>query len=49
MQQRLRGDAAAERTDAARIRIGIDERDLHADVGRMKRGDVPTGSGAYHC
>src|SRR5207244_5662463 len=49
VQQGLRRNAAAKRADAAWIRIGVDERDLHAKVRGMKRGDVATGARAYYC
>src|SRR5204863_4793006 len=49
VQQRLRRNAAAKRADATRIRIGVDERDLHAKVRGMKRGDVAAGARAYYC
>jgi hypothetical protein len=41
---RLERNAAAKRADATWIRIGIDERDLHAKVRSMKRGDVAAGA-----
>ena len=41
VQQRLRRNAAAIEADAAGIRFGIDERDLHAEVGRVERRRVP--------
>ena len=49
VQQRLRRDASAERADAAGIRIGVDERHLHAGIGRMKRGDVAARARANDC
>jgi len=49
VQQHLRRNAAAKRTDATWIRIGIDQRDLHAKVRGMKRGDVAAGARAYYC
>jgi hypothetical protein len=44
-KQRLRRNAAAKRA-ATCIRIGLDERDLHAKVRGMKRGDVASGARA---
>jgi len=49
VQQRLRRNAAAKRADATWIRIGVDERDLHAKVRGMKRGDVAAAARAYYC
>jgi hypothetical protein len=49
VQQRLGRNAAAKRADATWIRIGIDQRDLHAKVRGMKRGDVAAGARAYDC
>ena len=36
MQQRFRWDAAAIETDAARVLLHVDERDLHAEVGGVE-------------
>jgi hypothetical protein len=49
LQQHLRRSAAAKRTDATWIRIGIDQRDLHAKIRGRKRGDVAAWARAYYC
>src|SRR4029450_13699285 len=46
MQPRFRRNAAAINAHAAGIDLGIDERDLHAQVGREKSGRVPTWAAA---
>ena len=46
VQQRLRRNAAAIEADAARILGRIDQRDLHAEIGRVKRRRVPARAAA---
>ena len=46
VQQGLRGDAAAEQARAAQPRLQIDQRDLHAEIGRQKCRGVTTRSAA---
>ena len=46
VQQRLRRDAAAIEADAAGILARIDERDAHAEIGRVKRRGVPARAAA---
>ena len=49
VQQRLRRNAAAIEADAARVLLGIDERDLHPEVGGIERRRVSAGAGADDC
>ena len=46
VQQRLRRNAAAIEADAARVRLGVDERDLHAQVGGIERRRISAGAAA---
>jgi len=48
MQQRLRGDAAAEQAGAAEPWIAFHEGHLHPEIGRQKRGRVATGPSTKH-
>ena len=48
VQQRLRRNAAAIEADAARILLGVDERDLHAEVGGIEGRRVPTRTRTDH-
>ena len=45
VQQRLRRNAAAIETDAAGVLLGIDQRDLHPEVGGIERRGIPSGTG----
>ena len=49
VQQRLRRNAAAIQAHAAGVLLVVDERDLHAEVGGIERGRVPTGARPNHC
>jgi hypothetical protein len=49
VQECLRRDTAAIQTHAARVFLGIDERDLHPEICRVERGRIPTGTGANDC
>ena len=49
VQQRLRRDASAIQTHAAGILLGIDQRDLHPEVGGIERRRVAPGAGADDC
>ena len=49
VQQRLRRDAAAIQAHAAGVLLVVDEGDLHAEVGGVKRCGVPTGACADDC
>ena len=46
VQQRLGRDAAAIEAHAARVRTGIDERDLHAAIGGVERSRIAARTGA---
>ena len=46
VQQRLRRNAAAVEAHAARVRLGIDQRHLHAEIGGQKGGCVAAWSAA---
>ena len=46
MQQRLRRDAATVDAHAARRGFGVDQGDLHAQVGGEEGGRVPAWPGA---
>ena len=46
VQQRLRGNAAAVETHAAGIRLGIDQRNLHAEIGGQECGGITAGPAA---
>src|SRR4029077_7768745 len=40
VKQRLRRNATTMEADSARLRIGVDQRDLHSMVGGMKSGAI---------
>ena len=46
MQQRFRRNAAAVEAYAAGIHLGIDQRNLHAEIGGEERGSVSARSAA---
>ena len=48
VQQRLGGNAAAVRADAARVDLLVDQRDRHAEVGGEERGRVAARPRAQH-
>ena len=47
-QDRLGGNAAPVQAHAAQVRLLLDDRDLHAQLRRANRGDVPAGPGTDH-
>jgi hypothetical protein len=49
VQQRLRGDAAAVETNAAGVLFFVDERDLHAQVSRVKGRGIAAWPRAKYC
>jgi hypothetical protein len=49
VQQRLRGDAAAIEAHAAGILVFADERDLHAQVSRIKGRGIAAWPRAKYC
>jgi hypothetical protein len=48
VKKRLRRNAATVKADPARIQFGIDQRDLHAQVGGEESGGVAAGAAANH-
>jgi hypothetical protein len=48
VQERLGGNAAPEQAGAPEPRVAVDDRDLHAEVGRQKRRRVAAGTTAEH-
>src|SRR5262249_8445453 len=48
VQQRLGGNASAIHAGAARIHVGIDQRDAEAEIGGKKSRRVPARPGANH-
>ena len=49
VEQGLRRDAAAVEADAARVQLGIDEGDGHAEIGGEECSGVSTGTAADYC
>ena len=48
VQQGLRGDAAPQQADTPQPRLGLDERVVHPQIGRQKRGRITARAAAEH-
>ena len=49
VEQRLRRNAAAVKADSAGVQFGVDQRDVHAEIGGKKCSGISTRTAAHHC